>query len=101
MIELMETLEQEQLPKNGNGAHGLRASIPSVFRSQSGRRAFLRAAVAELFVFAVSVALAGLWAQKNRLIQSSLADLDEFKWIVFVQGDQIAIDEVGRYLKQI
>lgn len=54
--------------------------------------------VAQILLLASSAGLGGLLILNNQLFQASRATLEEFTWLVFVEGDQVAIDQVGRYL---
>lgn len=58
----------------------------------------------EIFVgFVISIIaflLSSLVFVQNRFEQAFQKNINDFNWIVLVRGDQLAIDEVGRFLKQ-
>lgn len=60
-----------------------------------------RQSCAFLLVAAVAFATGSLVALKDRLAVDWQTALTNFRWIVLVSGDNVEIDEVGRYLKQM
>lgn len=58
-----------------------------------------------LFIVAISLvlgcALAGLVLLKNEMNQAWRTSLASYDWLVLAEGDTVAMDEVGRYLKKL
>lgn len=67
---------------------------------QPQKTIFNRLLIALLF-FGLSVGACGLFAIKNQMYAAWNQALGRFHWMVLVQGDQIQVDEVGRFLRQI
>jgi len=60
-----------------------------------------RGAVAFLTTAVVAFTLSGLVAMRDRLAVGWQGALSDFRWTVLVTGDQVELDEIGRYLKQL
>lgn len=60
-----------------------------------------RGLVAFLATAAVGFTLSGLLALRDRLVDGWKAAYADFRWVVLVSGDQVELDEIGRYLKQL
>jgi len=48
-----------------------------------------------------SLLLGTLLSLKNEFKQESLKGMGSFRWYVMMEGDQVQIDEIGKYLKQL
>ena len=60
-----------------------------------------RGSVAFLTVAAVAFTLSGLVGLRDHLASGWQAAFADFRWTVLVTGDQVELDEIGRYLKQL
>ncbi len=60
-----------------------------------------RSAVASLTIAAVAFTLSGLMALRDQMATGWQSAFADFRWTVLVTGDQVELDEIGRYLKQL
>jgi len=77
-------------------------SLPLIKRIS--RKSFWQQVFKEVLVGFLVTLMAFLFSSlvffKNQLALSANKSLEAFHWMVMVQGDQITIDEIGRYLNQ-
>ncbi len=53
------------------------------------------------FGFLFGVVVGGLFVLRQNFLDSWRQSVEKFQWLVLAQGDPVAIDEVGRYLKKL
>lgn len=68
--------------------------------SETRRAARWNAAVAAGAVLVTALLSATLLSLQNRFSASWRAGVADFRWVVLVDGDQVTIDEIGRFLNQ-
>src|SRR5262245_15008173 len=99
----MSTLEEEivrplkeQLSLQAQNGHGVvhPSKVPLFLR-------WWQHALLGLFTLCLSIGICGLYYLKSDWGKTWLAAHDEFQWLVFVNGSSLAVDEVGRFLKQL
>ncbi|MCG3203715.1 MAG: hypothetical protein KCHDKBKB_00387 [Elusimicrobia bacterium] len=92
----MTTLEEEVLiPLKRQMAH-----MKNVFpiKRKLGPWAFVLAAATGLFL---GGSVGGLILLKNETFKAWSGAINSYDWLVLAEGDSVALDEVGRYLKKI
>lgn len=65
------------------------------------KRKVLRQISLQLLILAISIGVGSLFVMEEHLEASAQSNLERYRWVVFVQGDQVAVDQVGQYLKEL
>lgn len=69
--------------------------------TDSGRGGLWSHVMAGLFVLTAGLFTTGIAHVRSNLYQAWADGLSAFRWLVFVEGEQVQMDEVGRYLRQL
>jgi cell division protein FtsX len=94
----------EEISRPPMHAHKSKTSNPLSFIKQLSGKSVGRRVVSEVFVGIVisiiSFLLASLVFFNDQLAVAQKKYLQDFHWLVLVRGDQLGVDEVGRFLRQ-
>lgn len=96
----METLERHRKTPIMSGEAPFE-DRSALLRRRAGRGRLWRRVCAFVVLAGISTAVTGLVALKDRFAGEWRSALADFKWVVLVSGDQIQVDEVGRFLHDI
>jgi hypothetical protein len=92
--EIVRPLKEQLAQRPLNGSPVLPTKFPILLR-------WWHHAAAGLLIFAASLGVCGVFQLKATWENVWRGALQEFQWYVFVSGDSLAADEVGRFLKQL
>ncbi len=93
--EIVRPLKEQLALRTPNGhSYPLPSKIPTYLR-------WWHQVLIGLLVLSLSIGVCGIFQLKASWGATWRYALGQFQWLVFVKGDSLAVDEVGRFLKQL